>query len=346
MRRRILQITVAMCCLALAVGVGISFRGGASSPGRSIYQHGYVSERGDVYRYAVYVPSTRRAGLSAPLVVVLHGCNMTADQMAAASDFNAIAERHRFIVLYPDVDASDAGYGRCWKGIWEPAAEGRDRGDAGAIAEMTTAVIARWHVDRSRVYAIGISAGGFETPILAVDYPDLYAAIGIHSGVAYGGGEAGCLAPSDTNTLAHAAFAAMGAHVRVMPVIVFHGDQDDTIPYRCGQQAVAQWLDTDNLILEQERRALLPLTPTSVSRAAVPGGHAYTVDSYADTAGCAVAQLWTVHGMGHFWSGGSAGSSSARFSDPRGPSASAASWAFFSNWRLTRQAHRCARTNH
>jgi poly(hydroxyalkanoate) depolymerase family esterase len=255
MRRRILQITVAMCCLALAVGVGISFRGGASSPGRSIYQHGYVSERGDVYRYAVYVPSTRRAGLSAPLVVVLHGCNMTADQMAAASDFNAIAERHRFIVLYPDVDASDAGYGRCWKGIWEPAAEGRDRGDAGAIAEMTTAVIARWHVDRSRVYAIGISAGGFETPILAVDYPDLYAAIGIHSGVAYGGGEAGCLVPSDTNTLAHAAFAAMGAHVRVMPVIVFHGDQDDTIPYRCGQQTVAQWLDTDNLILEQERRA-------------------------------------------------------------------------------------------
>jgi poly(3-hydroxybutyrate) depolymerase len=132
----------------------------------------------------------------------------------------------------------------------------------------------------------------------------------------------------------------------VMPVIVFHGDQDDTIPYRCGQQALAQWLDTDNLILEQERRALLPLTPTSVSRAAVPGGHAYTVDSYADTAGCVVAQLWTVHGMGHFWSGGSAGSSSARFSDPRGPSASAASWAFFSNWRLTGQAHRCAPANH
>jgi poly(3-hydroxybutyrate) depolymerase len=291
MRRRILQITVAMCCLALAVGVGISFRGGASSPGRSNYQHGYVSERGDVYRYAVYVPSTRRAGLSAPLVVVLHGCNMTADQMAAASAFNAIAERHRFIVLYPDVDASDAGYGRCWKGIWEPAAEGRGRGDAGAIAEMTTAVIARWHVDRSRVYAIGI-----------------------HSGVAYGGGEAGCLAPSesptDTNTLAHAAFAAMGAHVRVMPVIVFHGDQDDMIPYRCGQQTVAQWLATDNLILEQERRALLPLMPTSVLRAAVPGGHAYTVDSYADTAGCVVAQLWTVHGMGHFWSGGSPASSS------------------------------------
>ena len=267
-----------------------------------------------------------------------------------ASEFNAIAERHRFIVLYPDVDASDVGYGRCWKGIWEPAAEGRGRGDAGAIAEMTTAVIARWRVDRSRVYAIGISAGAFETPILAVDYADLYAAIGIHSGAAYGGGQAGCLAPSeaptDTNTLARAAFAAMGAHVRVMPVIVFHGDHDQTIPYRCGQQALAQWLTTDNLILAQKRRAALPLTPTTVSRADVPGGHAYTVDSYADTAGCVVAQLWTVDGMGHFWSGGSAASSSARFSDPRGPSASAASSAFFSNWRLSGQTPRCARTNH
>ena len=271
---------------------------------------------------------------------------MTADQMAAASGFDTIAERGRFIVLYPDVDTVDAVNGRCWKGIWEPRTEGRGRGDAGAIARMTADVIARWHVDRSRVYVIGISAGGFESSILGAEYPDLYAAIGIHSGAAYGVGEQGCepsnTLPTATNTLASAALAAMGAHARVMPVVVVHGDKDGKVPYRCGEQALSQWLRTDDLVLEHEHRALLPRTPTHVWHATVSGRRAYAVDSYTDRSGCLVAQFWTIHGMGHFWSGGSHDLFWARFSDPRGPSAAAASWAFFSRWRLSGKKGTCA----
>ena len=304
---------------------------------------------GDIYPYAVYVPEGYRGDNAMPLVVVLHGCNTSTDQQAAASRYDAIAQQHRFVVLYPDVDAVDETHGRCWRGLWNPMAEGRGRGDAGAIARMTRLVIARWHIDRTRVYVIGISAGAFETSILGADYPDLYAAIGVHSGAAYSGGEPVCLGANqsgaETDALASAALSAMGPRARVMPVIVFHGDSDATVPYRCGQQTVAQWLRTDDLALGDKRRPALSSTP-SISHAVVPGGHAYTVASYLDGPRCPAAELWTIHGMGHYWSGGSADPASSRYSDPKGPSAAASSWAFFSRWMLSGRAVLCARSRY
>ncbi len=368
MRPRTLLIVVAACgaaaSIAAVIGATVPSPSPTPSPSPSLavrapavrapavsapgYQRGNVSEHGDVYPYAVYVPSSLRADSAAPLVVVLHGCDMTADQMAAASQYDALAERDRFIVLYPDVDALEAEtYGRCWRGIWAPDLEGRGVGDAGAIADMTRAVIRGWHADPARVYAIGISAGGFETAILAAYYPDLYAAIGIHSGAPYMGAEAGCLPAgtntADTATVASGALDAMGPRARVMPVVVIHGDVDPAVPYRCGQQAIAQWLGVDNLVLQREHRPGVPGSPAGSRYAVVPGGHGYTVLSYADGSGCVVAQLWTVHGMGHYWSGGSADPASARYSDPRGPSAAAASWAFFSRWGLSGPLRPCAR---
>jgi poly(hydroxyalkanoate) depolymerase family esterase len=369
MRRRPLWIAVAGACGA-AVGIAaviaatiapspsassVSSPLSAPSPSPSLspggergYQHGSVSERGDVYPYAVYVPSSLRAGSAAPLMVVLHGCDTTADQMATASQYDALAERDRFIVLYPDVDTLDAStYGRCWRGIWEPDLEGRGVGDASAIADMTRGVLRRWHADPGRVYAIGISAGGFETAILAAYYPDMYAAIGIHSGAPYMGAEPGCLpagaSAADTAKLAGNALDAMGPRARVMPVIVIHGDVDPSVPYRCGRQVIAQWLGVDNVILQRGHRPGVPGRPAGSRDAVVPGGHGYTVLSYADRSGCVVAQLWTVHGMGHYWSGGSAGPASVPYSDPRGPSAAAASWAFFSRWRLSGPLRPCSR---
>ena len=74
-----------------------------------------------------------------PLVVVLHGCTMTANEEAAATGYDQIAAKRGFVVLYPNVDAVDRANGGCWKGLWDPGAEGRGRGDAGAIAAMTRA---------------------------------------------------------------------------------------------------------------------------------------------------------------------------------------------------------------
>jgi poly(hydroxyalkanoate) depolymerase family esterase len=321
------------------------------------YQHGSVTEHGDVYPFAVYVPSIPPAGSAAPLVVVLHGCATTADQMAAATRFDVLAERDRFIVLYPDVDGVDASsYGRCWKGIWAPDLEGRGVGDAGAIADMAHGVMRRWHADPGRVYAIGISSGGYETSILGAFYPDVFAAIGVHSGAPYLGAQPGCLpAGAGMGALADDALGAMGPRARVVPVIVIHGDVDPSVPYRCGEQVIAQWLGADDVVLGHEHRrgvagpaasvrdSAVAGMAASVRDSAVAGGHRYTVRSYVDGPGCVVAELLTVHGMGHYWSGGSADIGSARYSDPRGPSAAAAAWAFFSRWGLSGPLGGCGR---
>ena len=239
MSRRAVAIALTACGAMLGATVALTLAGGSSDGAGYRFQGLRFGH--DAYRYAVYVPA-RRLGPGMPLVVVLHGCTMTAAQEASATRYDEIAAARGFVVLYPDVDAVDRANGGCWKGIWDPGAEGHDRGDAGAIAAMTRAVIARWRIDPSRVYAIGISAGGFETSMLGAAYPDLYAAIGIHSGAGYLAGEHGCPAGGSASSIgaaARAALAAMGSRAGVMPVIVFHGDRDGTIPYRCGQQALA-----------------------------------------------------------------------------------------------------------
>jgi poly(hydroxyalkanoate) depolymerase family esterase len=229
MGRRSAVIVLTACGAVLAVAVGITLAGG-SSAGDGYRFHRLRFGR-DAYRYVVYVPPGRLSGPGMPLVVVLHGCTMTASQEAAATGYDQIAASNGFVVLYADVDAVDRANGRCWKGIWDPGAEGRGRGDAGAIAAMTRAVIARWRIDASRVYAIGISAGGFETAMLGAAYPDLYTAIGIHSGAGYLAGEQGCPANGSDGNGDGSALAAMGSRARVMPVIVFHGDRDGRVPY-------------------------------------------------------------------------------------------------------------------
>ncbi len=335
-----------LCGLALAAATAVVVVGqGRARYGG--YYHARLEVGGDSYQYLVFVPASYRGAAKVPLVVVLHGCSTTASQQAVASGYAQVAEQRRFIVLYPDVDPADLAHGGCWKGIWDPGAEGRGRGDAGAIAAMTRAVVGTWRIDPRRVYVIGISAGGFESSILGASYPDVYAAIGIHSGAAYMGVDLGCLAEgesrSTTATLARAALGAMAAHARVMPVIVFHGDQDKVVPYRCGEQALHQWLDTDNLVLEREHRAPVLGRGAAVRRGVVPRGRTYTVVSYPDGQGCAVAQFWTIHGMGHAWSGGSSDPSVSRYVDSRGPSAAAASSSFFLRWRLSGAVGPCAR---
>ena len=333
-------IALVACGAGLAAVLGITLAGGSAGNGS---RPDRLRFRGGVYRYVVYVPSGRRSRPGMPLVVVLHGCTMTADEEAAATAYDQIAAARGFVVLYPDVDAVDQANGGCWKGIWDPGAEGRGRGDTGAIAAMTKRVIADWRIDPSRVYAIGISAGGFETAMLGAAYPDVYAAIGIHSGAGYLAAEHGCPAHGSASTVtasARAALVAMGSRAGVMPVIVFHGDRDGTVPYRCGQQALAQWLATDDLVRRYQHRGPLVLTQTETRHSSVANGHAYTVLSYAET-DCPVAQFWSIHGMGHYWSGGSADPASLRYSDPLGPDASAASWAFFSHWRRSGRAAVC-----
>ena len=321
------------CTLIVALLTASGASGARSRPGH--YVHGTYG----AYTYLLYVPRGYRPKQHVPLVVLLHGCSTTAAEQAQASNYGPLADRHDFLVLYPDNGAVDTNPARCWKALYTPQLEGRGMGDGAAIAGMTQKIIAAWHVDSTRVYAIGLSSGAFETSVLGAAYPDLFAAIGINSGGAYMRGSTGCIGPYQAGpspaTLAAEAYAEEGPRARIVPVIFFHGDADGTVPYECGLEALAQWLQTDNDVLMAAGAPAIPATPASSTNGQVPGGHAYTVNDYREPGGCLIAQFWTVHGMGHFWSGGSPNPAVATWTDPLGPSAAAASWAFFTAHRLT-----------
>ncbi|MCK9250892.1 MAG: PHB depolymerase family esterase [Solirubrobacteraceae bacterium] len=301
------------------------------------------------YPSIVYVPTTYDATRPTPLVVLTHGCQTTAEQQMHASLYNAVAEREGFVVLHPDVDAGAVSQPgplrRCWRWFM-PDGRRRGTGDAAAIAAMTRAAMDRWSIDPERTYMVGMSAGGFMTSIMSAAYPDLYAAVGVMSAGAYG--DALCLGFDHPLTLSAATSArqarqAMGHHARVVPRIVIGGDVDGGIPLACQQKAFEQGLRTNNLVLDPLRQdAPLSLKPAETRRDAKPGGYDSTVRTYRDPDGCVVGEHWIVHGMNHFWSGGTDDPRYKGFTDPRGPNAAEATWRFFSRYTRGTTGMPCA----
>lgn len=263
--------------------------------------------------YKLYVPSTYQ-GHSMPLVVMLHGCTQSPDDFAAGTQMNKLAEEHGCLVVYP-AQSSSANISRCWN--WFNAQDQhRDRGEPTLIAGITRQVMGDYAVDPQRVFIAGLSAGGAAAAVMAATYPDLYAAVGVHSGLAHG-------AATDMPS----AFAAMrnGGTVtvqerrsgRLVPTIVFHGDQDSTVHPRNGDQVIAQ------------ARASGPagLQPTAtVLRGQAPGGRSFSRTLHADPDGRSILEQWVIHGAGHAWAGGSTAGS---YTDPEGPDAGREMLRFF-----------------
>ncbi|MES2713036.1 MAG: PHB depolymerase family esterase [Pseudomonadota bacterium] len=260
-------------------------------------------------RFKLYIPANRPDG-PAPLLIMLHGCTQSPDDFAAGTRMNTLAEAHGCLVAYPAQEKS-ANAQKCWN-WFSPADQQREMGEPALIAGITRQVMAEHGIDPRRVYVAGLSAGGAAAAILGQAYPDLYAAVGVHSGLA-------CGAARDMPS----AFAAMrggsGAGAapapgkRVVPTIVFHADRDTTVHPRNGDEVIAQSAASGALRVE-------------ATRGQVPGGRAYSRSVHLDPAGQPVLEQWLVHGSGHAWSGGSAAGS---YTDPAGPDASREMLRFF-----------------
>ena len=276
---------------------------------------GSYSNQAGTRAYKLYVPSGYR-GQALPLVVMLHGCTQSPDDFAAGTRMNALAEEHTCLVAYP-AQAASANASKCWN-WFSPGDQQRGRGEPSLIAGITRQVMRDFAVDPRRVYVAGLSAGGAAAAIMGMSYPDLYAAIGVHSGLA-------CGAASDLPS-ALAAMRQGGAAVRRsggdggdwassrdVPTIVFHGDQDTTVHPRNGDQVIARSMGTTDL-------------QTKVQHGRVPGGHAYSRTLHADASGRAILEQWVIHGAGHAWSGGSLAGS---YTDPQGPDAAREMLRFF-----------------
>jgi poly(hydroxyalkanoate) depolymerase family esterase len=337
------RVTGALVIALLACAPGVAAAADPPDPGQTT--SGTVTSNGTDYEYGLYTPTSYVPGRAAPLLVMVHGCQTTAEQQMKANLYNPIAEREGFVVLYPDVDplgrAQPGPANRCWKFPYPPSWT-RDNSDAAGIADMTRAAMAKRAIDPERVYLVGMSAGGLMTSIEAAAYPDLYAAVGISAASAYADG--GCFTTGigiPVTMSAQLAFDQMGPRARIVPRFVIGGDADQAFPPACTAKALEQGLRTDNLVLSGRQDGPISLTAATVRHEQKPGGYAYTVASYRDPAGCLIGERWLVHGMNHFWSGGTTDPEYASFTDPKGPSGAEASWAFLKRYRRSDTAMRC-----
>ena len=265
--------------------------------------------------YKLFVPSTY-CGQALPLIVMLHGCTQSPDDFAAGTRMNEIAERHDCFVVYP-AQTNSANMQKCWNWFRESDQQ-RDGGEPSLIAGITRQVMRDYAIDPSRVYVAGLSAGGAAAAVMAETYPDLYAAIGVHSGLACGVAHDmpsafAAMRNGGSGPNRSAANARSASHQRVVPTIVFHGDADGTVDRRNGDEVVAQ----------AARSAVLRKTTEDGQ---VANGPAYRRILLADADGRTMVEQWVVQGAGHAWFGGSPIGS---YTDPRGPDASAEMLRFF-----------------
>ena len=270
------------------------------------FASGHFKNEAGARDYKLFEPA--RDGGPLPLVVMLHGCTQDPDDFARGTRMNALARARGFLVLYP-AQSQRANPQRCWN-WFKHNHQGRSRGEPAILAGMVREVIATHDVDPARVYVAGLSAGGAMAAILGESCPDLFAAVGVHSGL-----------PVGAATDAPSAFAAMkggapatrraSAHAARPPTIVFHGDADPTVNLVNGEQVIA----ATGLV----RRS-------GIERSTTSAGVPYSRCVYVDGQGAERGELWTIHGAGHAWSGGDLAGS---YTDPRGPDASAEMLRFF-----------------
>jgi poly(hydroxyalkanoate) depolymerase family esterase len=266
--------------------------------------------------YKLYIPSDYH-GQPCPLIVMLHACMQSADDLAAGTRMNELADQLTCFAAYPEQSAS-ANSSKCWN-WFNPEDQQRDRGEPSIVAGITRQIMQDYAVDRTRVYLAGMSAGGAAAAVLGTTYPDLYAALGVHSGLPCGAAHdvfTAITAMSSGDVNGRESVVERRGSERPIPTIVFHGDHDTTVYPRNGDRFAEELVTLD--------------CAKRVEVGRVPGGRAYTRTTYTDASGEQLLEQWVIHGAGHGWSGGSA---SASYTDPQGPDATREFARFFLSHR-------------
>lgn len=277
-----------------------------ASKGSSFTAHSFANAA-DRRDYKLFIPGGAQTG-PMPLVVMLHGCTQNPADFAAGTRMNELAQSRGFAVLYPEQSRKANPHG-CWN-WFKHSHQTRERGEPALIAGMVRQVMAAQAIDPSRVYVAGLSAGGAMAAILGETYPELFAAVGVHSGLAAGAAQD---LPSAMTAMKNGPAMPRGTGSG-KPTIVFHGDADPTVNIGNARSVVSASAGA--------------AAKGEASR--IDGGRTATREIFKGSDGRVLAELWVVHGAAHAWSGGGQGS----YTDPSGPDASAEMLRFFSAQRL------------
>ena len=256
--------------------------------------------------YLLHVPEAAKDGATG-LIVMLHGCTQTPADFAAGTAMNALADREGFAVLYPGQSRGDNAQS-CWN--WFSRGDQlRDKGEPAILAGMTRQIAADHGIGADRTFVAGLSAGAAMAVILGQTHPDVFAAVGAHSGLPYS-------AARDVPS-AFAAMGGQGADVAPagpgLPTIVFHGTADSTVALVNGTRIATHALHGQSQTIEAEATGMT-------------GGRGWRLRTATDMTGRPLLEHWTVEGLGHAWSGGQPGGS---YTDAKGPDASAEMVRFF-----------------
>jgi poly(hydroxyalkanoate) depolymerase family esterase len=260
--------------------------------------------------YKIYLPASQPKRPKG-LILMLHGCNQTPDDFALGTHMNALAEKNGLVIAYPAQTVSHNG-SSCWN-WFKPGNQGRGAGEPAILASLARKLAQEFDVGRDQVFVAGLSAGGAMAAILADAYPDVFSAVGVHSGLARGAARDVVSALSAMRKGAPGRLAPV-AHLSPHTVrrIIFHGDTDSTVHPANASRIVAAAVGGRT-------------TPTNVSRRTVRG-RGYVRSVFAGQDGTAMLELWMLEGAGHAWSGGRA---SGSYTDSNGPDASAQMIRFF-----------------
>jgi len=298
-----------------------------ATPGGGKFVAGSYANAAGSRRYKVYIPSGYD-GRPAPLVVMLHGCTQDPDDFARGTQMNALAEEQGFLVVYPAQESS-ANSSKCWN--WFKAMDQqRGQGEPSLIAGITNEVIDQYGLDRKQVFVAGLSAGGAMAIIMGSTYPDLYQAVGVHSGLPYASASdltsaLGAMRGTSGTSVTSPSSARRGgasAKLEAIPVIVFHGDRDTTVSPSNGTGLI------DDFVARFEQTAASGEKISTVVEEGKTGtGHRYSRTSLHVDGRPVLAEHWLIHGAGHAWAGGNA---SGSYTDASGPDASREMLRFFS----------------
>jgi len=280
--------------------------------------------------YRVFLPSgTHAPAASIPLIVMLHGCEQNAADFAAGTRMNQLAAAKGCAVLYPE-QSLRTHPNRCWK--WYDAATQRGGGDIALIVQMIDKIVAQHAIDRSRIYACGISAGAAMAQILALTHPQLIAAVGMHSAPVFGVsrsavGAYGVMQHGSTQALAPIdKLLAKTPGFPGMPAILITGDDDKIVRPVNQLQLAGQFLRLNHAAT----LAPVPAVTKEFGRTSkqFPRKNSMTVRDFATGSKVLVRSVHIAR-LGHAWSGGD----EALPFNAKGPDAGKLMLAFFSRHR-------------